>query len=59
MNIENHILGISKHYQDLLAFLKTSSKDATSFLEGSTFCDSSFVDKDETFKIFWNLAQRK
>ena len=50
MNCENHILGMSKHYQDRLAYLKASSKNTTSLLEGLTFCDASFANKDKTIK---------
>ena len=50
MNCEKHILGMPKQYQDRLAYLKASSKNTTSLIEGSTFCDASFADKNKTFK---------
>lgn len=58
MDCEYHILGMSKPYKYLLDFLKTC-KNIASFLEGSAFCDSTFGNKDETFKAFETLAERK
>ena len=46
---ENHILNMSKHYQKLTKFFKECSEDCSRFLRGESFCDPSFINRDETF----------
>ena len=46
---ENYILNMSKHYQKLTKFFKECSEDCSRFLRGESFCDPSFINRDETF----------
>ena len=47
MASETHIFRISSHYQNLLECLESSSKDCSKFLRGESFCDPSFINRDE------------
>ena len=40
---------MSKHYQKLTKFFKECSEDCSRFLRGESFCDPSFINRDETF----------
>ena len=44
---ETHILRTSSHYQSLLEFLESSSEDCSKFLRGESFCDPSFINRDD------------
>ena len=50
MNKEKCVLGMSKHYQNLLECFEKWAVDCTSFLNNETFCDNSFVSHDECFE---------
>ena len=50
MNKEKCLLGMSKHYQNLLERFEKWAVDCTSFLNKETFCDNSFVSHDECFE---------
>ena len=47
MSSETHIVRMSSHYQNLLEFLESSSEDCSKFLRGESFCDLSFINRDE------------
>ena len=44
---ETHILRMSSHYQNFLEFLESSSEDCSKFLRGESFCDRSFLNRDD------------
>ena len=44
---ETHIVRMSSHYQNLLEFLEPSSEDCSKILRGESFCDPSFITRDE------------
>ena len=50
MNKEKCVLGMSKHYQNLLECFEKWAVDCTSFINNETFCDNSFVSHDECFE---------
>ena len=50
MNKEKCVLGMSKHYQNLLECFEKWAVDCTSFINNETFCDYSFVSHDECFE---------
>ena len=56
MNKEKCVLGVSKHYQNLLECFEKWEVDCTSFLNNKTFCDSSFVSNDECFESLCTLV---
>ena len=50
MNKEKWVLGMSKHYQNLLECFAKWEVDCNFFLNKETFCDNSFVSHDEFFE---------
>ena len=40
-------LEMSSHYQNFLEFLESSSEDCSKFLRGESFCDPSFINRDD------------
>ena len=47
MPSETQILRMSSHYENLLEFLESSSEDCSKFLRGESFCDPSFINREE------------
>ena len=56
MNKEKCVLGMSKHYQNLLECFEKWAVDCTSFLNNKTFCDNSFVSHYECFESLCTLV---
>ena len=54
MNKERCVLGMSKHYHNLLECFEKWAVDCTSFFNNETFCDNSFVSHlDECFESLY------
>ena len=59
MASETHIVRMSSHYQNLLEFLESSSEDYSKFFRGDSFCDPSFINRDECLIKLLELCDKK
>ena len=59
MNKEMCVLGMSKHYQNLLESLEKWAVDRTSFWNNKTFCDNSFLSHDKCFESLCTPVSNK